>query len=227
MIGLAILVFGISAILDTLVSRALSGLAGDNLSDKGLTLAVSLLTGPLSFSTAGLVLYAGMLDRVVGHHLHGHEHVTVRGALRTLPWTRLLVADALLVAATTIGAALFVVPGSSSLRSSASSGRSSTSRGSASSRRSAVRPRSSAERRGPRSCSPPFRRMSRSRLVHGFQFATAEQPYLTAFVVSAVIGATVGATVGLFEVTLSYELLHAERAAAGEQGRSDVSESPA
>ena len=50
-------------------------------------------------------------------------------------------------------------------------------------------------------------------LVHGFQFASAEQPYLVAFVVSALIGATVGAAVGLLEVTLCYELLSAERAA--------------
>jgi hypothetical protein len=226
-IGLAILVFGISAILDTLVSRALSGLAGDNLSDKGLTLAVSLLTGPLSFSTAGLVLYAGMLDRVVGHHLHGHEHVTVRGALRTLPWTRLLVADALLVAATTIGAALFVVPGIIVFTLFCLVGPLVNIEGIgvvAAFRRSAA-----LVRRAPwptllLATIPTYVEIT---LVHGFQFATAEQPYLTAFVVSAVIGATVGATVGLFEVTLSYELLHAERAAAGEQGRSDVSESPA
>ena len=57
-------------------------------------------------------------------------------------------------------------------------------------------------------------------LVHGFQFAAADQPYLTAFVVSAVIGATVGATVGLFEVTLCYELLGAERPAPSERPRS-------
>ena len=53
-------------------------------------------------------------------------------------------------------------------------------------------------------------------LVHGFQFTTADQPYLAAFAVSALIGATVGATVGLFEVTLCYELLDAERATLAE-----------
>ena len=37
------------------------------------SLLVALLTGPLSVSMAGIVLYAGMLDRVVGHHLYGHR----------------------------------------------------------------------------------------------------------------------------------------------------------
>jgi hypothetical protein len=217
-IGLAVLVFGISAMLDTLASRSVGNLAGNRLSDTGLTLAVSLLTGPLSFSTAGLVLYAGMLDRVVGHHLHGHEHVTLRGALRTLPWTRLLAADALLIAGTTIGAALFVVPGIivftlfclvGPLVNIEDIGVIAAFRRSASLVRRALWPTILL------ATIPTYVEIT---LVHGFQFATAEQPYLTAFIVSAAIGATVGATVGLFEVALSYELLHAERAQAGESG---------
>jgi hypothetical protein len=211
-VGLAVLVFGVSAMLDTLASRALSGLTGDRLSDVGLTATVSLLTGPLSFSTAGLVLYAGMLDRVVGHHLHGHERVTVRAALRTLPWARLLAADVILVAATTIGAALFVVPGLivftlfclvGPLVNIEEIGVA------AAFRRSAALVRRAPWPTVLLATIPTYVEIT---LVHGFQFATAEQPYLTAFTVSAVIGATVGATVGLFEVTLSYELLRAERA---------------
>ncbi len=215
--GLAVLVFGISAMLDTLASRALGGLVGGRLSDVGLTVVVALLTGPLSFSTAGLVLYAGMLDRIVGHHLHGHERPTVRGALRTLPWGRLLAADVVLVAATTIGAALFILPGLiiftlfclvGPLVNIEDIG-------------VAMAFRRSADlvRRSPwptflLATIPTYVEIT---LVHGFQFAAAEQPYLTAFVVSALIGATVGAVVGLFEVTLCYELLRAERAAPSER----------
>jgi hypothetical protein len=225
-IGLAMFVFGVSAMLDTLASRAISGLTGDRLSHVGLTVAVGLLTGPLSFSTAGLVLYAGMLDRVVGHHLHGHEQVTVRGALRTLPWGRLLVADAILVVATTIGAALFVVPGVvvftlfclvGPLVNIEDSGVVAAFRHSAALVRRAPWPTLLL------ATIPTYFEIT---LVHGFQFATAEQPYLTAFIVSALIGATVGATVGLFEVTLSYELLHAEtsQVTVGEEARRSQSQ---
>ncbi|HET6171958.1 MAG TPA: hypothetical protein VFD90_05110 [Gaiellales bacterium] len=222
MIGLAVLVFGVSAMLDTLASRALSGLAGKRLSEVALTLAISLLTGPLSFSTAGLVLYAGMLDRIVGHHLHGHERVTVRSALRTLPWARLLAADVILVIGTTIGAALFVVPGLVVFTLFCLVGPLVNIEGigvaAAFSRSAAL------VRRAPwptmlLATIPTYVEIT---LVHGFQFATAEQPYLTAFIVSAVVGATVGATVGLFEVTLSYELLNAERASAHDSAVSAV-----
>ena len=210
--GLAVIVFGVSAMLDTLASRALSGLTGDRLSDVGLTVVVGLLTGPLSFSTAGLVLYAGILDRVVGHHLHGHERITVRGALRTLPWGRLLAADAILVVATSIGAALFVVPGLIVFTSFCLVGPLINIEGigvAAAFRRSAALVRRAPWPTVLLATIPTYVEIT---LVHGFQFATADQPYLTAFIVSAVIGATVGATVGLFEVTLSYELLRAERA---------------
>ncbi len=215
--GLAVLVFGISAMLDTLANRALGGLVGDRLSSVALTVMVGLLTGPLSFSTAGLVLYAGMLDRIVGHHLHGHERPTVRGALRTLPWGRLLAADVILVVATTIGAALLIVPGLivftlfclvGPLVNIEDIGVVMAFRRSADLVRRTVWPTFLLV------TIPTYVEVT---LVHGFQFAVAEQPYLTAFVVSAVIGATVGATVGLFEVALCYELLAAERAAPGER----------
>jgi len=215
--GLAVLVFGISAMLDTLTSRALGGLVGDRLSVVALTVVVGLLTGPLSFSTAGLVLYAGMLDRIVGHHLHGHERPTVRGALRTLPWGRLLAADVILVVSTTIGAALFVLPGLivftlfclvGPLVNIEDIGVV-----------MAFRRSANLVRRTPWPTVllvtiPTYVEII---LVHGFQFAAADQPYLTAFVVSAVIGATVGATVGLFEVTLCYELVGANGAAPSER----------
>jgi hypothetical protein len=201
-VGLAVVVFGTAAALDTLVGRALHG---------QYTLVISLLTGPLSVSMAGIVLYAGMLDRVVGHHLHGHERPTVRGALRTLPWVRLLVADAILVAATTIGTALFVVPGLivftlfclvGPLVNIEGIGVRAAFRRSASLVRGAVWPTVFLV------TVPTYVELT---LLHGVEFAEADHAYLLAFGVSAVIGATVGAFVGLFEVTLAYELLGSER----------------
>jgi hypothetical protein len=201
-VGLAVVVFGVAAALDTLVVRALHGQA---------SLLIALLTGPLSVSMAGIVLYAGMLDRVVGHHLHGHERPTIRGALRTLPWTRLLVADAILVAATTIGTALFVIPGLivftffclvGPLVNIEGIGVTAAFRRSASLVRTALWPTVFLV------TVPTYVELT---LLHGIEFEEAAHAYLLAFGASAVIGATVGAFVGLFEVTLAYELLRAER----------------
>ena len=218
--GLAAVVFGVSAALDLLATRALQGLSGDHFSAIGLTLVVGLLSGPLSFSTAGLVFYAAMLDRIVGHHLHGHEPVGVREAMRTLPWARLLVADLILVAATTIGAALLVVPGLIVFTLFCLVGPLINIEGI--SVAAAFRHSAALVRRAPWPTAllatiPTYVEIT---LLHGFQFATAEQPFLAAFVISAGIGATVGAIVGLFEVTLAYELLDVERAESGNLHRS-------
>ena len=202
-VGLAVVVFGVAAALDTLVVRVLHD---------QYSLLVALLTGPLSVSMAGLVLYAGMLDRVVGHHLHGHERATVSGALRTLPWGRLLVADAILVAATTVGTALFfVVPGLIVFTLFCLVGPLVNIEGigvNAAFRRSASLVRTAPWPTVFLVTVPTYVEIT---LLHGFEFAEAEHAYLLAFAVSAVIGATVGAFVGLFEVTLAYELLRSER----------------
>ena len=203
-VGLAVVVFGVSAALDTLASRALDDLAG-------YSVLVALLTGPLSVSMAGIVLYAGMLDRVVGHHLYGHQHPTVRGALRTLPWARLLAADVILVAATTIGTALLVVPGLIVFTLFCLVGPLVNIEGigvAAAFRRSASLVRTAPWPTVFLVTVPTYVEIT---LLHGFQFAEADYPYLAAFGVSAVIGATLGAFVGLFEVTLAYELLRVER----------------
>jgi hypothetical protein len=195
-------VFGAAAAIDTLVAAALPD---------QYTLLIALVTGPLSVSMAGIVLYAGMLDRIVGHHLHGHERPTVRGALRTLPWTRLLVADAMLVAATTIGTALFVVPGLIAftlfclvgpLVNIEGIGVRAAFRRSASLTRAALWPTVFLV------TIPTYVEIT---LLHGVQFEEADHAYLLTFGVSALIGATVGAVVGLLEVTLAYELLRTDR----------------
>ena len=214
-IGLAVVVFGASAALDVLANRALQGFSGDRAGALVLTLIVGLLSGPLSFSTAGLVLYAATLDRLVGHHLHGHERLTIRHALRTLPWKRLLIADVILVAGTTIGAALLVVPGLIVFTLFCLVGPLINIEGVgviAAFRHSAVLVRRAWWPTALLATIPTYIEIT---LLHGFQFATADKPYLAAFAVSAVIGATVGAVVGLLEVTLAYSLLAAERSEGG------------
>ena len=201
-VGLAVVVFGVAAALDTLAVRALPD---------QYRLLVALLTGPLSVSMAGIVLYAGMLDRVVGHHLYGHHQPTIRGALRTLPWTRLLAADAILVAATTIGTALFIVPGLIVFTLFCLVGPLVNIEGigvRAAFRRSAALTRTALWPTVFLVTVPTYVEIT---LLHGVQVAEAGHPYLLAFGVSAVIGSTVGAFVGLFEVTLAYELLRIER----------------
>ena len=63
------------------------------------------------FSMVGVVVYAGILDKVVGAHLHGHPRPQVARDLGVLPLGRLVVADVVLAVATLVGLALFVVPG--------------------------------------------------------------------------------------------------------------------
>jgi len=68
-----------------------------------------LLTGILS--ALGSVFYAGLIDRVVASDQRGHPEHTIHEVLRTLPYRRLIVADVLLVALTSVGLVLLVVPG--------------------------------------------------------------------------------------------------------------------
>lgn len=70
----------------------------------GLLLAIAIrLFGP--------VVYAGYLDEAVGREYFGGQRMRLPQVLRSLPWLRLLVADGMLVVATTIGLVLLVIPG--------------------------------------------------------------------------------------------------------------------
>ncbi len=205
-VGLAALMFGGSAAIDTFIDRLAEGLGASRIAE---VLAV-VLAGPVSITTFGLVLYAGVLDRVVGHHLHGHPKLTVWQAVGTLPWVPLLVADLLLVTATTLGMALFVVPGLVVFTFFCLVGPVVNIEGVgviAAFRRSAT-----LVRRAPWLTGGLVTTLTLVEvlLIHGLNFATADYPYLAAFAITALIGMTVGAVVGLFEVTLAYELVGGE-----------------
>src|SRR3712207_1091406 len=75
--GAAFLVFGSVAVVDTLGAV----LVADHHVSRPIGAAVtSLVTGVLA--ATGIVVYAGLLDRLVGAHLHGHEDLPLRQAWR-------------------------------------------------------------------------------------------------------------------------------------------------
>jgi hypothetical protein len=107
--GCALAVLVPLAVLDTAAIFA----ADRSLDDLGYVpewiLTFGSMTGLLM--ALGGVFYSGLIDRVVAADQRGQPEHTIGQVLRTLPYTRLIVADLLLVLATAIGLALFVVPG--------------------------------------------------------------------------------------------------------------------
>ena len=104
--GTAFVVFGIIAAIDAfatvlVIDRHVARPVG-----AAITSTVSAV-----FSAVGVVVYAGILDKVVGAHLHGHRDLSVREIWTVLPLRRLVAADVVLAVATLVGLALFVVPG--------------------------------------------------------------------------------------------------------------------
>jgi hypothetical protein len=97
-----------------LLAVALFGMRDSLAADPGLAWGLGYVAGLLVITFArllGPVVYAGYLDEAVGKEYFEGHHVPFRVVLRTLPWARLVVADVVLVAGTTIGLALFVLPG--------------------------------------------------------------------------------------------------------------------
>jgi hypothetical protein len=103
--GTAFVVFGTVGAADAVAVIVIDGHA---VRPVGVALA-SVVAGAVA--GCGVVLYAGILDRIVGAHLHGHPDYSLRQMWRTLPIRRLLVADILLATATLAGLALGLIPG--------------------------------------------------------------------------------------------------------------------
>ncbi len=98
----ALVIFGLDALQGTLYTE----LAVDHL---GLeSIAGVFLFGA---STLGLTFYAGMLERLVGSVERGEPAQPVPVVLRTLPWGRLLVAEAILVVIGAVASLLLIIPG--------------------------------------------------------------------------------------------------------------------
>ena len=98
----ALVIFGLDAIESTLYTE----LAVDHLGWESI--AGVFLFGA---STLGLTFYAGMLERLVGSVERNEPAQPVLVVLRSLPWMRLLAAEAILVVIGAAASLLFIIPG--------------------------------------------------------------------------------------------------------------------
>jgi hypothetical protein len=62
-------------------------------------------------STLGLIFYSGMLERLIGSVERNEPAQPIRDVIRTLPWLRLLLADAILVVIGAVASLPFLLPG--------------------------------------------------------------------------------------------------------------------
>ena len=97
-----LVIFGLDAIQATLYTEV----AVDHL-------GLASVAGVFLFgaSTLGLTFYAGMLERLVGSVERNEPAQPVLVVLRTLPWLRLLAAEAILVVIGAAASLLFIIPG--------------------------------------------------------------------------------------------------------------------
>jgi len=104
--GTAFVIFGVVAAIDVLAAV----LVADDHVSRPVGAALTSATAA-ALAMAGVVFYAGVLDKIVGAHLHGHPDVPLRQMRRVLPLRRLFVADIVLAAALLVGSAFGVIPG--------------------------------------------------------------------------------------------------------------------
>jgi hypothetical protein len=155
---------------------------------------------------AGTVFYPGLLDRIVGVERGHNERQAMATVLATLPYGRLILAEIILFTVTTIGLALFVVPGLIAFTFFGLVGPTITIEN-----RSAI----GAFRRSARLVRPHFwlvlllvtvpigfERMVED-LVH---HAVEHEAFVVRFLSHALIGIIIGSIVGLVEVHLAFRL---------------------
>src|SRR6187551_1685345 len=85
--GTAFVVFGAVAVIDALATILVIDHVSSDVGDALASVAAAV------FTMAGVVVYAGILDKVVGAHLHGHPDLSLRQIWRVLPLARLGIAD--------------------------------------------------------------------------------------------------------------------------------------
>ena len=103
-IGAAIIVFGLSALVDVL-GDALA----DEASGKPALVALVFMLGGLA--VFGTEFFAGLTDRIAGQEERGHPRQPLGRILRTLPYGRLIGADLLLALGTLLFSLALFVPG--------------------------------------------------------------------------------------------------------------------
>jgi hypothetical protein len=195
----ALVVFGILGIAEARVDRSV----GDPASE-ALAVVVTLAA---IFSTAGLVFYPALLDRIADEEgVVGRERQSMGQILRGLPYVRLIVADLLFVVVVTVGLLLCVVPGLVFMNLFAIAGPLITTEDlgvRAAFRRSARLVRSHFWLTLAVVTLPVFVEGTLEESVSG---ATHGGPVVLAVLVHAVFGALIASVVGLFEVHLAGRL---------------------
>jgi len=204
--GTAFVVFGVVATVDAfatvlVIDRHVSRPVG-----AAVTSAASAV-----FSMAGVVVYAGILDKVVGAHLHGHPDLSISEIRKVLPLGRLAAADVVLAVVTLAGLAVFVVPGVVAFTFFSLVGPVIT-----------IEDRSvgSALRRSWQVVRPHFwltlllvtiPLQVEEAVLHAIHYTDIFQhPLVPAFLVNGLLGMVIGSLVGLVEVVLAYELIAAD-----------------
>jgi hypothetical protein len=200
--GTAFVVFGSVAVVDAIASVLIVDHVSSPIGDAVLSTAAAAL------AMAGVVVYAGILDKVVGAHLHGHPDLTLREVWTVLPLWRLGGADVLLALTTIVGTALFVVPGVVIFTLW-----------------SLVGPVITIENRSVTSAFGRSYQLVRPRFwltlllvtlplqveqaaLHAIHYTDLfEHPLVPAFALNGLLGMIIGSVVGLIEVVLAYELI--------------------
>ena len=201
--GTAFVVFGAVAAVDAFATVLVIDRHVSRPYGAGITSTVSAV-----FAMVGVVVYAGILDKVVGAHLHGHPDLSVREIWHVLPLGRLIVADVALALATLVGLAVFVVPGVIIFTLWSLVGPVITIED------RAVR---SALRRSWQLVRPHFWLVLvlvtiplqvEQAVLHAIHYAEIfEHPLVPAFLLNGLLGMVIGSVVGLIEVVLAYELI--------------------
>jgi hypothetical protein len=198
--GPAIVLFGVTALLDVLVDE-ITDRTGDSASL--LTAVVLMAAGAALFGTT---FFAGLLDHVVAAAEQGAPTPKLWDVLRTLPYRRLLVADLLLTLGSGVFLIFLIIPGVAFYTFFC-----------------LVGPVIVREDRKVRDAFRRSAQLVRTRfwlvfvlvtlpvtveedVVHGIVEAADSLGPLLVFVINAVAGAAVGSIVALVEVTLAHRL---------------------
>jgi len=197
--GAALVVFGISAVVDVLTD-VISDEIGDH---PGL---VALLLTVAGLAVFGTEFFAGLTDRVAGQEERGHPRERLGRILRTLPYGRLIAADVILAGLTIVLSFALFIPGIIFFTFYA-----------------LVGPVVVMERRKVRGAFRRSRQLVRGHfwlvfllvtlpilfeenVVHGIVEVFESLGSLAVFIVNTLAGAVVGSIVAVIEVTLAHRL---------------------
>ena len=197
------MVFGVVAVADAFATV----LVIDRHVARPIGAAITSLAAGV-FSMVGVVIYAGILDKVVGTHLHGHPDLSIREIWSVLPLRRLVAADVVLAIATLAGLALLVIPGVVIFTMWSLVGPVIT----IEDRAVGLLVRRSWQLVRPcfwlTLCLVTLPLQLEQAVLHTIHYTELfEHPLVPAFLVNGLLGMVIGSVVGLVEVVLAYELI--------------------